>query len=133
MIQFLLVFSDWALIALRVVLGLIMISHGWPKVKNIKNNNDLNEVDLESKNFWNVVTAFLEFVGGLFILFGLLTQLVAVLFFVEIMALLATVKKDEDFVGGVEFELLLLAGMFILITMGGGSFSVDGILRLLIY
>jgi len=120
------VFSDWALIALRVVLGFIMLSHGWPKIKKLKKQDGF-------KNPLNIVVAFLEFLGGLFILFGFLTQLVAILFFIEIMTLLITVKKDEGFVGGVEFELLLLAGMFILITMGGGSFSINGILRLLIY
>jgi putative oxidoreductase len=71
-----------------------------------------------------------EFFGGIALLLGLLTPVVAVLFAAWIVALiwLNVVKVRKKFVGGYEFDVLLLIFVLALIAVGGGFYSLDHIL-----
>ncbi len=134
MIQFFLVFSDWALLALRVVLGLILAIHGWPKIKNLKKTADFFEkTGFKPGSLWGTIVAAVEFVGGIFLILGLFTQIISFLAFIEFLVVLVIVKRNAEFKGEVEFDLLILAGLLILLTMGGGALSIDQSLGLLIY
>jgi len=134
MIQIFFVFSDWALLLLRVALGAILITHGWPKISNIKKTSkSFKDMGFVPSSFWASVTALVEFVGGILIILGLGTQLVSLLVFIEFLVILITVKKDAVFKGEVEFDLLILASAFMLTTIGGGNYSLDQIFQLLLY
>jgi putative oxidoreductase len=134
MIQFLFVFSDWALLALRIVLASILLAHGLPKIKDLKKNSlNFEKMGFKNSYFWGTVTALLETIGGLFLLIGFLTQIISILFIIEFLIILITAKRNTRFVNGVEFELIIISGFFILLTMGGSHLSLDQILGYIIY
>jgi uncharacterized membrane protein YphA (DoxX/SURF4 family) len=134
MFQFLWVFSDWGLLILRVVLGLILIVHGWPKIKDLKRvAQDFAAMGFVPGLLWGSVVALLEFLGGLFLVFGFLTQLVAGLVAIQFLVILLKIKRGASFVGGFEFDLLILASALALLILGGGFISLDQTLGLYFY
>ncbi|MCL4405089.1 MAG: DoxX family protein [Patescibacteria group bacterium] len=117
------IWSPAALFVLRVVLGAIFVAHGWPKIKNIRQT----QINFSSMGFrpgavWGTLITLLEFVGGLAVILGILTQPLAILFAVEMLvATLWKIKQGKGFVDGYEFDLLLLAAALVLITLGSGA------------
>ncbi len=134
MIQFLYVFSDWGLLALRLVLGLIFLVHGWRKVKNLSGAvSSFEAMGFKPAKFWGPFVAFLEFVGGIALIVGIVTQVFAALFFVQFVVAILKVTGKKGFAGGYEFDLLILAALLALVVLGSGSFSADSMLGLLLY
>jgi putative oxidoreductase len=133
MINFLFVFNNWALLLLRVVLGVILIYHGTPKIKDLaKTGKDFADMGFKPGFFWGALIAILEFVGGIFIIAGLFTQLIAVLLAVQFLVILITIKKSSSF-KDIEFDLLLLATSILVATVGAGPFSIDHYFNLFLY
>lgn len=125
------IWSPAALFILRVVIGVIFVVHGWPKIKNIRQT----QINFSSMGFrpgviWGTLIAILEFVGGLALVLGILTQLIAALLAVEMfVATLWKIKQGKGFVDGYEFDLLLLAAALTLVTLGGSaSYSLGALL-----
>ncbi|MGC9602895.1 MAG: DoxX family protein [Minisyncoccia bacterium] len=133
MIQPFLVFGDLGIAILRVILALILIAHGWPKIKDIKGTAAWMGQTFKPGFFWATVVALTEFVGGIFLLFGFLAQLVALLVAVEFLVIVFTVKRGKGFVGGNEFELLILAAALALLTLGSGHYGLDYYWGVLLY
>lgn len=133
MIQPLFLLSDWALLVARVVLGLILLSHGWPKLKNIKETaKSFDGMGFKPGIFWGQTVGLLEFAGGIALVLGFLTQVFGVLFILEFLIILVSVKKrispKTD-----EVDWLILVIALILAAMGGGVLSLDGYFGLLLY
>ena len=134
MIQLFYVFSDWGLLALRLALGAIFLVHGWRKIKDMKGTAEAFQgMGFKPGKFWATLVALLEFVGGIAFIIGLLTQVFAALLAIEFIVILVKVKKFKQFVGGYEFDLLILAALLALCTLGGGSASADSFFGLLFY
>lgn len=134
MIQLLFIFSDWGLLALRFVLGLIMLCHGWPKVKDLKNTvSGFEAMGFKPAKFWGPLVAFLEFVGGIALILGVFTQVVSLLFFIEFVVAILKVTGKKGLVGGYEFDLLILATLLALVVFGGGAFGADSFFGFLLY
>ena len=133
MIQPLFVFSDWGFFLLRVVLGIIFIYHGFPKLKNLKATVDsFVGMGIRPGILWALVAGIVEFVGGIFLIFGFLVQPVALLFVLEFIFIIVKVKKLKNF-SSFEFDLLILVSFLVLLTVGGGRFALDGIFGLFLY
>lgn len=135
MIAPLLVFSDWALLILRIVVGIIFIAHGWPKFKDLKANaGSFEMMGFKPGILWGTIVAFVEFLGGLALLVGFATQLAALLIaFDMLVAFLWKVQRGQKLVGGFELDLTLMASVLVLATIGAGSLSLDSFLGLAIY
>ena len=134
MVQFLLLFDNWALLILRVVLGLILLIHGWPKIKNLKaTSQSFSAMGFKPAIFWGTIVALVEFLGGLALIGGLLVQVVAFLVAIQFIVIILKVKRDKGFAGGYEFDLLIIATALILFTIGGGAFGLDNILGIILY
>ncbi len=134
MIQPLWIWSDWGLLVLRVILGLILIKHGWPKLKDLKQaGNGFAQMGFKPGVFWATVVSLLEVFGGLLLILGFLTQIVAFFVAIEFIVILIKVKRKAGFVGGYEFELLILAAALALIVLGAGRVSLDTVSGLIIY
>ena len=69
--------------------------------------------------------AHLELIGGLAILLGILTRIASVLLIIEMLGAILTVKLSKGFIGGYEFELLLIAICLSLVIMGPGKISIE--------
>lgn len=135
MIYLFLIFSDWALLILRVIIGIIFIVHGLPKIKNLKiNAQNFEMMGFKPGIFWGTIVAIIEPIAGTLILLGLFTQIGAILITINmIVAAIWKIKKGQGFIGGYEFDLLLAVAGLMLITLGGGVYSLDNFLRIAIY
>ncbi|TSA44547.1 DoxX family protein [bacterium] len=133
MIQPFLVFGDWGIFVLRVVLGLILVVHGWPKIKDIKNTAGWMGQTFKPGILWAAVVSLAEFIGGLLLILGLLTQLIALIVAVEFLIILFVMKRWKGFVGGYEFDFIILASALALLTLSGGHLSLDSFFGILIY
>lgn len=127
-------FNGWALFALRIVIGVILLTHGVSKLKKPKEAAfRFEKVGCSSGSLWARITAIVEFIGAIFIIVGFLTQIFSLLVFIQLLAILLIVKRYAKFKGDVEFDLLMLAALLILITSAGGALSLDQGLHFLLY
>ncbi len=120
-------FGDWGLLFLRAVLAAILLNHGLPKLKNLKETaSDFSNMGFRPGVFWGTLIALLEPVGGLALLFGSLTTPFAALFTVEFLVIVIwKLSKNAAFVSGWEFDLLILSAVVALLTWGAGTISLD--------
>ncbi|WP_334151423.1 DoxX family protein [Hyphomicrobium sp.] len=121
--------GDFAETLLRVVAGLALVTHGFPKIMNPTGPVGL----VESLGFfpgpavfWAVLLSVTEFFGGILIAIGLWTRPAA---FAAMIVLLVTVYfhwvlRGEGF-GGAEKSILWAAIMFYFAIRGANRHSVD--------
>ena len=134
MIQPLLIFSDWAIFVARVVLGLILVRHGLPKLKNPKGTGVwLEGVGFRPGIFWGLVAGLLEFVGGLALVFGFLTQLASFFIVLQFLVILFKFKNKAMFEKDAEIDWLILTLALLILTLGSGALSVDEFFGLILY
>lgn len=123
-------------VVLRVVLGGLFVWHGLDKFDA--------GIDMVEGAFagWGVPAAsiaapavsVLEVVGGIALIAGVATRLVALALAAVMVGAIAYVKADLGVIStapmpGAELDLALLAGLVVLAVQGPGSLSVDGALR----
>ena len=122
------VLTGWAPVFLRIAIGLIFISHGYPKLnKNLeKTSKFLKEAGFNPGKFWALVLGCIEFFGGLAVLIGLFTRTASVLLgIIMIIALYHhTVVWKKKFIGGYELDFLILFALIALLLLGSGNLSV---------
>lgn len=149
-------FQDIGLLVLRVFLGFIMLVHGLPKLggpARQQMRNGMAQLGIPGPLF--DLAALLEFVGGIALIIGFLTQVAAILFAIQMvgtiilyLSKLGKIVPPPEMlsqmvagsrrimrgfiagVGGWEFDLLILGAALLLLTTGAGSISVDAILGL---
>src|SRR5882672_6235999 len=74
-------YSDWSLLAMRVILGVIFLAHGLPKLKNLKGTGQwFGSQGFKPGIFWATFVAFVEVFGALAFLSGFWMELFAILF-----------------------------------------------------
>ncbi len=121
-------------LALRLALGLILVVHGWPKFAHLRRTEDDMEVmGFKPGKLWGTLVALVEFVGGLMLIAGFLTPVVAALVVAEFAVIIVSVKANEPLVGGYEFELLILAAALALVFIGSGVYGVDQVFNISLY
>lgn len=123
----LLIFSDWAMLVLRVVLGVLFVVHGLPKLRNFSGTAaDFSKMGFRPGKFFAAAAVAVEFFGGLFLVAGLFAQFAAFFAFVQFAILSGwNAKKRERFAGGWELDALIAAAALLLATQGAGRFSLD--------
>src|SRR5262245_27366521 len=101
--------SQYAPIALRVVIGIIFIVHGSMKFTHIAKTISLFAgIGIPYAHFVTPAIAALEIVGGIALILGWGTRIFALLLMGVMAVAIARVKMNAGFVGGWEFDLLLL-------------------------
>ena len=127
-------YASWRDIAytlIRVVVGYILLMHGWLKVGTFGLagvSGFMAKQGLEPATAFAVAAMILETVGAVCIIIGLFTRFFAAAIAIELgIALLAAHLKAGFFVnnGGFEYVLLLGIVMFAIAIRGGGPYSVD--------
>lgn len=122
---------DVGTLVLRVVFGVLLGTHGYPKLTSgYKGTMDW----LASKRIPRILgplIGILEFVGGFFIVIGFLTPFVAALLVIQFLGMVLNGKRlGKSKLADYEKDLLYLGGAFALIFLGGGSYSLDHFLGL---
>ncbi|MEJ2547087.1 MAG: DoxX family protein [Gemmatimonadota bacterium] len=126
---------ELGLALLRVAVGVIFISHGAPKLfggmEATAGFFGSLGIPLPLVAAWAV--ALLEFVGGIFLVIGLLVTPVSLLLTLTMLAGIILVHAPNGWYvigpqanGGVEFNVALIAGLLMLIFGGPGLASMDG-------
>lgn len=121
--------SDFFLLFVRIILGLVMICYGLPKVKNLHSNaRDFEKMGIKPGIFFGTLVAMLEFFGGFLIILGALTSLIALLFGFEMfMGALWKMTKGKKPFTDWSYDLILLATMILLLIIGPGAYSFERI------
>ena len=125
-------------IVARVVIGSIMAAHGWMKLQGGPENFGntlLTDIGVPAPVFMAYVITFLELVGGIALIVGLLSRVFAVAIAVILTVATLAVKTDYGFLSqpkaafpGAELDLALIAGALVIALLGPGRISLDSML-----
>ena len=117
-----------ALTIFRIVLGIIMIGHGWHKVVSISGHMQ-SVINIGLPGWMAYVSTTAEFAGGIALIAGLLTRLAATGTLIT-MLVAASTYISKGFTAGpgqhaVDFPLALATMSFMMIIYGAGPYSLD--------
>jgi putative oxidoreductase len=119
-----------ALLALRIVLALIFLYHGYPKLAHP--NQQMREffVSHGFPAYFLSVAGVLECFGALLLFTGIFTRAAGLLLAIEMGVAIWKVHSTNGImvVKDYEFPLALAAACFVLATIGPGVFSLDHLL-----
>lgn len=121
--------ADWAIFALRIAVGLIFIAHGAKKFKDFTESSQwFDRSGFKPGIAWNTIAAFTQLLGGLCILVGFATRAAAGILVIEmIIATLFNLKRKEPFFEVIELDILLLAALLALATLGDGFVALGNL------
>lgn len=125
--------AEWGLLALRLAIGAIFIVHGWPKVTGARGMAAAMGGGQAKPVMVGVFTlqGIVEIGGGILMILGVLTQLVAVAFAIIMIGaiVLKNIQWKTGFMAqqttGWEFDLVLLAGNILLFLTGPGEIAIQ--------
>ena len=120
-----------ALLVLRIVLGAIMIGHGYAKVFGGGMMAHYYLVQSYGLPGWLAFpSALAEFFGGILVLLGLFTRVASAAILIDMLVAIWKAHWKNGFYGqgGYEFPLLLGAATLTLGLTGPGAISIDGLL-----
>ena len=124
----------WAATILRVIFGLMMGFHGWPKLKGFHGTAGwLQGLGFKPGNFWAMVLVISEFIGGIALILGIFTRIAAALLTIEFLVILylKIFPWRKEFASGEgewDYDLVFLAVAAALIFLGAGNISIDQII-----
>ncbi len=120
-----------ALLFLRVVLGVIMVGHGYHKVFGGLSEHVHHVANLGLPGWLAYFSAAAEFFGGLLLIAGFLTRLASLAIFINMFVAIWKVHWKHGLLGdgGYQFPLSLAAIAFALIFFGAGPIALDSIRR----
>ena len=120
-----------ALLLVRMVVGVAMVLHGWPKIQ--KPMEWMNSMPDPPPGFMQALAAAFEVGGGVLLALGLCTRVAALAIAAVMVGALALVHipKGDPFVspGGPSSELasVYLAVCLLFAATGAGAYSLDAI------
>ncbi|MBI2985771.1 MAG: DoxX family protein [Deltaproteobacteria bacterium] len=128
---------NWGLLILRLGVGLIFITHGYPKMAGKGTDPKVNRQGLENSirrlglpfpHEMAIVVGTIQFVGGLMLWLGLGTRLAA--FSLAVIMLVAATRNfvEKQFLGSADWPFSLLTSLLALLLTGGGTLSLDWLL-----
>lgn len=119
---------------LRIMVGLIFIFHGIPKVQNMGFFSEfVGQLGFPVPVVFAIIVTFIETMGALLLFIGFGVRWVAMLMAIEMAVTTALVKFPQyGFVAsglpagaGAEFDLLILVASVVLFILGSGQLSMD--------
>lgn len=125
---------DAAALVGRIALGaLLLAGHGWPKLKDLRKPMAfVKGTGWPGGAAFAVLFTLLESFGAIALMIGFLTQILAVLFVLEMIAttIFHKTKLKGKFTGGYELDVAFAAFALVLAFVGPGAWSLDRILGL---
>jgi putative oxidoreductase len=115
------------LLALRLALGLIFFSHGYPKLAHEGGGMQGFFIQHGLPGYFVYISGVLEVFGGLLLVLGLFARGAALLLAIEMAVAIWKVHSSAGYlaVHNYEFPLAVLAACFALATVGAGTISLD--------
>jgi putative oxidoreductase len=120
-----------ALLVLRLVLGAIMIGHGYPKIFGGLSHHVQMVRGLGLPGWLAYCSAGAEFFGGIAVVLGLFTRCAAIAILINLAIAIGKVHWKNGLLGngGYQFPLALAAIAFALIFFGAGPIALDSMRR----
>lgn len=120
-----------ALLVLRLVLGVVMIGHGYPKVFGGVSHHVQMVSSLGLPGWLAYLSAAAEFFGGIVLIAGLFTRFAALAILIDMGVAIWKVHWKNGLLGngGYQFPLALAAIAFALVFLGAGPIALDSIRR----
>ncbi len=115
----------------RVLLAILFLAHGVPKMKNIKGTVAfVRGTGFPGGAIFAVLFTLLEFFGAIAMLLGFLVQILAILFTLQMVAtsIFSKTKLGKKFTGGYELDVLFLVLAITVALLGPGPWSLDRVL-----
>ena len=132
--------QDFGLLIIRIVIGLTMAAHGAQKAFGWWSGpgpdgwtGAMTHMGFRPAAGWAAVSTGAELVGGLMLAVGFATPLAVAILTAQLIVIIFQVHWANGFFntkGGIEFPLVLLAGVIGIALTGPGSISVDALLEL---
>ncbi|MFP3949425.1 MAG: DoxX family protein [Gemmatimonadota bacterium] len=128
--------TDAGLLILRVSVGLIFLTHGWPKLMNGASETAefFGQLGIPAPGVSAWFITLLEFAGGLALVLGAFVSILSVLFILHMTAGIFLVHLANGWYvigpgqGGSEFNVLLIASLLLFILAGSGRPAVDDVI-----
>jgi putative oxidoreductase len=117
--------QGWGLTILRVVVGIVFFVHGLQKLFLMGFGGVAGMMDglgVPAPGLFAVILTLVELLGGLALILGLFTRVVAIPLAVDMLVATLTVHLPN---GGYEFTLVLLAASLALAVAGPGGAALD--------
>jgi putative oxidoreductase len=126
-LKFLNTVQPLALLVLRIVLGIIFLYHGYPKLAHSHGNMQGLFIEHGMPGYFVYVAGIIETFGGGLFLLGLFTRPAALLVAIEMCVTIWKVHSVHGYfaVHEYEFPLVLAAACLVLATVGAGLISLD--------
>jgi putative oxidoreductase len=117
--------TDYSILLLRIGAGLMIFTHGLPKLMKVINGNFAfgDPIGL-GPEISLILAAFAEGICGLFIVLGLWTRLSAIILSINMAVAFFFAHAGDPFSAKEKSMLFLLLFVVILFT-GGGKYSID--------
>ena len=134
--------NEYSLALARIALGVVFFAHGAQKMLGWFGGSGFSGTISQFAKF-GMPTAvalfaiFVEFFGGLSLLFGLLSRLAALAIIIEMIGAVLTVHIHNGFFmnwtgiqkgEGFEYHIIAVALAFLIVVRGAGAISVDHLL-----
>ena len=120
---------------IRVVIGGTLMIHGYPKLKSSEQSaNWMKSMGIPGSTA--LLAGILEFFGGLLLVIGLIVPIIGILFAIQFasITLMKKRKMKASYIASgkpsYEVDILYLLFSIILIILGAGVLSIDGLIRL---
>lgn len=126
--------AGYAPLVVRMLAGIIMVAHGWQKLQGGPTNfgQGLAQLGVPLPELMAYVVTFVELIGGVLLIAGLLSRLAALLLTVDLIVAILLVKVNIGLLSpsdgsgvGAELDLALIAGFLVVLLAGPGRLSVD--------
>jgi putative oxidoreductase len=118
-----------ALLVLRLVLGAIMIGHGYGKVFGGFSHVEQMVSGMGMPGWLAYPLAATEFAGGILMILGLFTRFVGVAMVIDMTVAISKVHWKHGLLapGGYQFPLAVASIAFAMIFFGAGPFALDAL------
>ena len=125
--------AEFAPLVVRAIVGVIMAAHGLQKLLGGPANfgGVLGQLGVPAPTLMAFVVTFVELVGGILLVVGLLSRLAALLLTINLVFAILLVKVGVGFLSpqsggvGAELDLALIAGFLAVLFAGPGRISLD--------
>ncbi|MBI5220624.1 MAG: DoxX family protein [Candidatus Liptonbacteria bacterium] len=124
--------SEWVVTFLRIVLGISLLAHGWPKAVNLRETaRQFAHMGFRPGWLWGPVVAAVELIGGILLILGYGTGLVSLVLAIEfaVIVIWKLFRMVAYSAGGkmdLELDLLILGVLLLLLASGPGNLSLSG-------
>lgn len=126
--------DSWAVVPLRLVVGLIFLGHGGQKLFGWFGGYGLEatagffqeQLGLSPGMLWAFLASAGEFFGGLLLILGLFARLQGAILAATMLVAIVTAHSSAFFLpSGMEYALALLGGSLVFAIGGAGKASID--------